>query len=172
MPDPHSSEWEPPPPPARPPPPPPPAPVQQLGEQEQAPNSQSLSPEAIEEQVATGQKARNLQISGIVFGTAGVAGIATGFFLDQQKKSTQNEVRAQENLLELGAGDAQELDRLEAKLAREKLGSTIGFVAGGSALALGAILYLVGRKVQTRPNTGLVFSPNKHTTTIGIRGRF
>lgn len=63
MPDPYSSEWEPPPPPARPPPPPPPAPVQQLGEQEQAPKSQSISPEGIEEQVATGQKARNLQIA-------------------------------------------------------------------------------------------------------------
>lgn len=131
-----------------------------------------MSPEVIEEQVAIDRKARNLQVSGIVFGTAGVAGIATGFFLDQKKKSTQNEVTAQENLLELEAGDEQELERLQARFAREKLGSTIGFVAGGSTLALGAILYLVGRKMQTRPNTGLVFAPTKQMTTIGVRGRF
>lgn len=169
MPDPYGSNWDPPTAP-KPPPPPPPPPSADTSPREvvEAPPASRFTSPATNEAAA----GKNLQTSGIVVGALGVAGIGLGAYLLNEKKQTTSSLNAEQQALEVGVSTQARVQELESKLSRQRIGATASFIAGGSVLALGVLLYLVGRKANNQSQPSLTVSTGKRFSGLTLQGKF
>jgi enamine deaminase RidA (YjgF/YER057c/UK114 family) len=179
MPDPHAEEWEPPPGPTRPPPQSSPAANHSqapgpsssgASSSELPPSSAGPSPSSATTAAKHGQR---LQVAGLVFGGAGIIGMAVGGYMFDQAQKTRSALANEQALLDVGGSTPADVAELESKLADQQKIMTIGLIAGGSSLGLAAILFITGTITKKRAAAPTVsISGGPQLVGLSVSGRF